>query len=395
MTRRSRVRRLGDSIGDRTRSAVADFRQQRPVLDDIFSSQQSLDSSRSNSDPLIWSRSSVPAGNHLVVPMRSSSTNLPLRHLPARLATFVLIGLVAHLLLGCSAMRKQIAERRAACHSLCQQARTAKDEGCPDQADLLLNEAVRQRPDDLETRRHLAEAMWDCGRAQDAIDEYRQLSQIHSRDARLSQRLAVMLWTTGQKDAAAQAAEQAIRQDPDSAEALLVRARVQVSRQDFDGAVATYIRLSRVAPDLLEARLELAEAHVLQGNSQQACALLREILSRPSLTVPQKADVEWKLGLSYASADRWTDATQHLGNSIETRNASATDWQFLMAARMMAGQDSSDLQAKAVQASSHQAPPDTSAWTALRDRLLIRSTMTVRAGGTSSSDVISADFSRP
>ena len=218
-----------------------------------------------------------------------------------------------------------MAERREACDTLCQKARTAKNEGWPDHADLLLNEAVRQRPDDLEARRQIAETMWDCGRPQESIAEYKELIQLHPKDARLHQRLAVLSWTVGQQDQAAQAAEQALRLDPTSPEALLVKGRAEVARKEFDNAVATYIRLVRAAPDLIEAKVELAEVHVERGHSRQACALLREVIALPKLSPILKNDAEWKLGLTYASADRWAEAATHLGNSMPNREASAAD----------------------------------------------------------------------
>lgn len=288
-----------------------------------------------------------------------------------------------------------MAQRREACDSLCQQARNAKREGWPDQADLLLNEAVRQRPDDLETRRQLAEALWDCGRQQDAIDEYRELIASHSRDARLHQRLSVMLWSTGQRTEAAKSAEQTLRLDPTSAEALLVKARSEIQRRDFDAAVATYIRLSRVSPDLVEAKLELAQAHVERGHAHQACALLRDVVAQPQLSDVQRADVEWKLGLAYASEDRWCEAASHLSNSIEKRgDISGGDWQLLNVAKSLSGQDTSGLQTKAIQASERQhSDSDISTWSALRDRLIVRGELMVTANGPRD-NVIRADFSR-
>lgn len=303
--------------------------------------------------------------------------------------------LVCGTLFGCSSIRNKIAERREACDSLCQQARNAKRDGWPDQADLLLNEAVRQRPGDLETRRQLAEALWDCGRQQDAIDEYRELIGSHPRDARLQQRMAVMLWTTGQRTDAARFAEQTLRLDPTSAEALLVKARSEIERRDFDAAVATYIRLTRAAPDLVEAKLELAQAHVERGHAHQACALLRDVVAQPQLSDVQRADAEWKLGMAYASEDRWCEAASHLANSIEKRtDITGGDWQLLTVAKSLSGQDTTGVQTKAVQASERQhSDADVSTWSALRDRLIARGELMATASAPRDS-VIRADFSR-
>lgn len=303
--------------------------------------------------------------------------------------------LMCSLLVGCTSFRNKMAERREACDSLCQQARNAKRDGWPDQADLLLNEAVRQRPGDLETRRQLAEALWDCGRQQAAIDEYRELVALHSRDARLQQRLAVMLWTTGQRTEASRFAEQTLRLDPTSAEALLVKARAEVENRDFDAAVATYIRLTRAAPDLVEGKLELAQAHVERGHAHQACALLRDVISQPQLSDNQRADAEWKLGMAYASDDRWCEAASHLANSIEKRSdTTGGDWQLLAVAKSLSGQDVTAVQTKALQASEQRhADVDVSTWSALRDRLIVRGELMANAGRSTDS-VIRADFSR-
>lgn len=291
-------------------------------------------------------------------------------------------------------MRRQITERREACDSLCKQAKAAQSEGAPDRADLLLNEAVRQRPDDLETRRHLADAMWDCGRQQDAISEYRELVESHSRDPRLPKRLAEMLWRAGQKDEAAQMADKALRLNPTSTEALLVKARTEAARRELDASVATYIRLTRAAPDLIEAKLELAEVHVERGYSNQACTVLRDVLGNQQLTDALRADAEWKLGLAYASADRWSEAAAHLESSITKRAATGADWQMLFVAKSLAGQDTNDIGARAVLTAGQQSSElDSSAWTNLRDRLVVRGTL-IGNGSVAQGNVVRADFSK-
>lgn len=298
---------------------------------------------------------------------------------------------------GCSTFRKQIAERRETCDAYCKRARAAKNEGYPDQADLLLNEAVRQRPDDLETRRHLAESLWECGRQRDALLEYRELAEKHPRDARIHQRLAMIYWTLGQADLAARHAESALRLDPHSVDALLVKARAEAAGEDFDTAVATYIRLTRAAPDLVSAKLELAEVHVQRGYSHQACAVLRDVISQPSLPAELKAETEWKLGLTFAAADRWSEAANYLGIAIERRNSTAADWQFLMTAKLLAGQDTSSLQAKAVTASAKLAGnAESTVWTRLRDRLAARAEILAHGGNPvpGQSPVVRAEFSR-
>lgn len=313
----------------------------------------------------------------------------------ARCVRWGLLLLFGLTLFGCSAIRRQVAERRATCDSLCQQARNAKKDGYPDQADLLLNEAVRQRPDDLETRRQLAESLWDCGRSHDAIAIYEELAKLHPKDLRLHQRLATICWTAGQPADAYRSAESALRLDPTCADALLVKARCEASRREFDAATSTYIRLSRVAPDRIEARIELAEVHVERGYSNQACTVLREVLAEPMLTCEHRGDVEWKLGLAYASEDRWKEAATHLTNSIEVRPMSNVDWQMLVTAKRLAGGDLAELPVKplTVAANLSDATPS-SAWSILRDRMLVRGQILAGSGTLPQDSVIRADFQR-
>lgn len=321
-------------------------------------------------------------------------SNLERRRCAANRMRMGIVFVTCLALLGCSAMRRQVVQRREACDALCKQAKAARSEGAPDRADLLLNEAVRQRPDDLETRRHLAEAMWDCGRQQDAISEYRELTETHPRDPRLPKRLAEMLWSEGQKEQAAKMAEQALRLNPTCTEALLVKARTEAARRELDASVATYIRLTRAAPDLIDAKLELAEVHVERGFSNQACTILRDVLGNQNLTEGQRADVEWKLGLAYAAADRWAEAASHLGNSIARRESTGGDWQMLVVAKSLAGQDTDDIESRAVLASGrHSTEVDSSAWIGLRDRLVVRGTLIGNGTGAQGS-IIRADFSR-
>ena len=312
----------------------------------------------------------------------------------ARLGIVALTGMG---MFGCSIVRRQIAERRESCDAYCKRAREAKNEGYPDQADLLLNEAVRQRPDDLETRRHLAESLWECGRQRDALLEYRELAEKHPRDARIHQRLAMIYWTLGQSDLAARHAESALRLDPHSADALLIKARAEVAREDLDSAVATYIRLSKTAPELMTAKLELAEVHVQRGYSHQACAVLRDVMSQPSLPAELKAETEWKLGLTFAAADRWSEAANYLGFAIDQRNSTAADRQFLVLAKTLAGQDATTVQSKTVTASAKLAGDSESpVWTGLRDRLAARGEILVHGGNPNQgqSPVVRAEFSR-
>ena len=302
--------------------------------------------------------------------------------------------------MGCAAIRQQVTQRSEKCSSLCEQACEARAQGWPDQAELLLNEAIRHRPKDLETRRQLAEAMREAGRHDEALAELAELVQLHPRDAKLRTRYATLLWSEKDTAAAARAADVALRLDPQSIDALFVKARADAARGDYEDALASYVRLLQLAPDRLDARFELAEVHIQRGHPDQACPVLRDALPNATATCEQRAEAEWRLGLAYAAADRWTDAANHLARAIEQREACDRDWQCLAAAKSLAGQDAGEIRAMARLASArHPGQESTSVWTEVRDRVASRASS---GGGsdnsltaeTSRGGVIRADFNK-
>ncbi len=302
--------------------------------------------------------------------------------------------------LGCTAIQQQISRRSEKCDSLCKQAREARTQGWPDQAELLLNEAIRHRPKDVETRRQLAEVMWEAGRHDEALAELSNLVQLHPHDAKLRTQQAMLLWSDKYAVAAARAAEVALRLDPQSIEALFVKARADAARGEYENALTSYVRLLQLAPDRLDARFELAGVHIQRGHPDQACPLLRDAIPTATSPCEQRAEAEWRLGLAYAAAERWTDAANYLGRAIEQRVACDRDWQCLAAAKALAGQDTGGVQAMARLASARQpGHVSTDVWTELRDRVASRVSSEGNSGdsltaGTTRDGVIRADFSK-
>ena len=303
--------------------------------------------------------------------------------------------------MGCAAIQKRITRRSEKCSSLCEKSREARVEGWPDQADLLLDEAIRNRPSkDAETRRQLAETMWEAGRHDEALAELSELVQLHPHDSKLHAQQAAWLWRDKNAGAAARAADVALRLDPQSIEALFVKARTDAARGEYEDSLASYVRLLQLAPDRLDARFELAEVHIRRGHPDQACPLLRDSLPAAPAPPEQRADAEWKLGLAYAAAERWADAANHLGRAIELREACDRDWQCLATAKTLAGQDAGGVRVMARLASvrrADQEPADV--WTELRDRVARRTPPESGSGGTltagtSRDGVVPANYSK-
>jgi tetratricopeptide (TPR) repeat protein len=227
---------------------------------------------------------------------------------------------------GCSQMRAQLARRSSECTQLCEEARQAREQGQQQQAEQLLDAAVRRRPRDAETQLHLAEELWTGGRPLAAADMLQTLVAQRPDDAPLALRLAQMEFEIGRIDAAVTALQTSLQNDPEHPDAIRLKARMDERRGDTVAALAAYHRLLQVAPDDVDARMRLAVLHLERDAADRAAPLLREAMEHPAATRAQRAEAEWQLGLAYARLERWTDASAALQAALQTRPATAEDW---------------------------------------------------------------------
>lgn len=238
---------------------------------------------------------------------------------------------------GCQSFQKRVSMRSAHCGALCARAREAREQGNAEQANQFINEALRHKPADTESRRQLAEVMWNNGRKAEAIAEFSQLCAQQPKDKRLASRLACMQWDAGQQAAAASTAQILLKLDPQSKEAWLIKARSEAAKGFLDESLASYLRLSQIAPDDLPTMIDLGKLHLQRGNSDRACPLFRSAVEHPQATAEQRAEIEWLLGVAYTQTDRWTDAVPMLERAIVQRSATVNDWCLLCSARMQCG----------------------------------------------------------
>ena len=238
---------------------------------------------------------------------------------------------------GCQSFQKRTSLRSAQCGALCARAREAHEQGNRDQANQLIDEALLTKPNDIETRRQLAEAMWKNGRRGEAIVEFTALCVLQPKDSKLSARLAVMQWESNQHAAAANTALSVLKLDPQSKDAWLIKARNEAAQGQLDDALASFIRLSQIAPDDLSTLIDLGKLHLKRGHPDRACPLFRTAVEHPRASQEQRAEAEWLLGVAYVQSNRWSDAVVVLERAINGRSASAEDWCMLGSARMECG----------------------------------------------------------
>lgn len=227
---------------------------------------------------------------------------------------------------GCAQMRSRMSHRSEECTQLCEEARLARERGLNEQAEQLLDAAVRQRPKDTETQLQLAEELWNGGRPLAAADILQRIVSEHPDDAPLALRLAQMELEIGRTEAAQAALQTALRSDPEHPEAIRLKAKLEERRGDTDAALATYHHLLQVLPGDLDAQLRLAAVHLQRGQADRAAPLLRGAMEHPAATRAQRAAAEWQLGLAYAQLERWTDAAAVMQSALRSHPATAEDW---------------------------------------------------------------------
>ena len=240
-------------------------------------------------------------------------------------------------LVGCQAIQNRTTKKSARCGALCEQAREARDHGNKAQANRCLDEAVKQKPTDLETRRQLADTLWNSGRRDEALRQFATLYDRNPKDAKIATRYASLLWEDGQQEKAAEIASAALLLDSHLSEAWRIKARSEVLAGHLDDALVSYIQLSQLEPDDWSTLKELGELYLRQGHPERACSLLLAA-SQDSHSAPaEQTEIEWLLGVAYARNERWCEAVATLERSIDQRKSTSEDWCLLSWTRWKSG----------------------------------------------------------
>jgi tetratricopeptide (TPR) repeat protein len=129
-------------------------------------------------------------------------------------------------------------------------------EGRPQVALPHLEEAVRMRPADAAAREALAQTLFRAGRPADAVPHYRELKRFAATPAGLNN-LGSALAAAGRLREAVAEFDEALRLDPDFAEAHDNLAVAYVHLGDLDGAARHFAAVVRLRPDADAARINL------------------------------------------------------------------------------------------------------------------------------------------
>jgi len=200
-------------------------------------------------------------------------TNPPARHF---LQPVIVVILFAANFAGCATFGRRGAadEKIAAGQELTRQGVAEMEKGQWQQAEDLLKKALEESPDDAETRRYLAEAIWHRGSAAEALSQMAAAVRLNPSDANLALRAGQMCLDAGNADAALIHAEKAIRLNPQLATAWALRGRVFQRLNQTDRALADLQRALEFDPDNPNLLMDVALLYRQRGQAARCLTTL-------------------------------------------------------------------------------------------------------------------------
>jgi tetratricopeptide (TPR) repeat protein len=166
----------------------------------------------------------------------------------------------------------------AAGRELCQEGVAAMERGHWQQAEVLLQQALHASPDDPETRRYLAEALWHRGAVDDAMSHMAVAVGLDASDAELAVRAGEMSLALGATDQALAYAADAIQLDPKQAKAWALRGRAFRRVNQTDRAMADLQRALELSPNDAGVLLDIAVLYRERGQPARALGTLHHLL---------------------------------------------------------------------------------------------------------------------
>ena len=198
-----------------------------------------------------------------------------------------------------------------ACRELSQRGISAMERRDWTNAELLLAKAVESCPEDVEARRHHAEALWFRGQHQQAVGQLAEAIRLSGDDPTLWVRWGEMQLALGQLDPGLQGAQTALDLDPGIARGWALRGKAMRQRGDSRAALADFQHALALDPNNRDLLFDIAEMYRELQQPRRALASLQTLLeSYPAQEEPQK--ILLLAGLAYMALDRPEEAVERL-----------------------------------------------------------------------------------
>ena len=251
---------------------------------------------------------------------------------------YLLLGLACVVPLpGCAWVRARAQHRSEECNQLCDKAAAARQAGRQAHADALLNAALKKSPQDGDTQRQLADSLWEAGRLRESVSILERLAEEHPRDSRLATLLAERMIETGSAIDALERLNLVLSADPHNTRALELKARIEVEQGDFDAALASYQKLCYQKTMSVSTLLALGDLYLTRHQPDRAAPLFRMAIVDAHATPEDQLVAQWRLGVAYFQAERWSEAADQLSRAAPRRTMNADDWHMLAVCQFRSG----------------------------------------------------------
>ena len=221
----------------------------------------------------------------------------------------------------------------ASARQLTQRGLTDLREGRCDDAESHFSESIRVYPTDPLSRRLYAEALWNRGEQEAALEQMRAATELSGGvDVPLLVRLGEMYRERGQLTLAAHQAREAIRLATDHAPAWILQARVKRQNGDIAGALADSHRALSYDPNNLAVRLDVAALHLQANRPHRSLAVLHAIVDQqgggdlPLEALALEASSQQKLGRHAEAIETFAELRRRGGATAETMMSTAESY---------------------------------------------------------------------
>ena len=219
---------------------------------------------------------------------------------------------------------------------IAQRGMDAVDAGNWERAEEFFGQAVEVCPVDERVRRRYAEALWQCGAREKAIEHMREAVRLSGGDPELQVRLGEMYLQKGELQLASHLVDEVIHSGRQSAGAYRLSGDVLERQGKWSSALAAYHRALSMQNQYPEVQMAIAEVYYRTGKSQRALSTL-QALAASYTPGEEPADLLFWQGLACAALGRHEQAVAFLA-SAESRGYRSADLLYqLTESRFLAG----------------------------------------------------------
>jgi tetratricopeptide (TPR) repeat protein len=250
--------------------------------------------------------------------------------------SLVLAALPLTMAVGCGTFGRRASDGAVSARQLSLQGLEAIEQGRWQEAESYFSRAVEAHPADERAHRHLAEAQWQRGAADEAIQHMEEAARLSGGDADVLVRLGGMYLAQGDLVRAMNKADDAVRIDRSAAGAWALKGDVLRQQGERQQALAAYHRALSHQEHFPAVQLAAAELYRELNRPQRTLGTLQSLSDQyPPGQQPQQ--VLYLQGLALKSLGRHHDAVEMLA-SASRRGPAAPELLYQLAeAQMLAG----------------------------------------------------------